>query len=480
LRGIKCLYSISWTGPPSSSISEDDEDYSGIFQLRNARTSLIDPQLHVYPIKSLRGISLPTATFCAQGLVYDRRYILLKLSANGTYRNMFVGEIPEMALFHCKLSASTENSWSHFTVDYRPPSPPTSGQKSPIEIPFSPNLDSPERINIEMHTESPTYPTYRMPDETNNWFSECFGYPVILAYLGDGLGINMENEKAKSWISSIKPLIPKPDSAINFSDSAALLLSSESSLEDLHPRLGGEKAVLEKFRPNIVVDGEGKAWDEDYWGEVKIVRNGLNIVLTSNCARCTSINVDLDRGKMGEGESGSLLKKMMKDRRIDPGHKWTPIFGRYGFPTQGGEIRVGDEVVVSRRNKEHTVWSEWYCTDNHYFANDDRWSDASADTCRRNRSVTKASPTLPPILRLSLPFYHVSGTQQRLPDNRQRSRTEATKQHRTARLSLPCRGNASCHGTLHAITYVCRVPLQTPGTISTPVPLLITPSYPLF
>jgi len=60
---------------------------------------------------------------------------------------------------------------------------------------------------------------------------------------------------------------------------------------------------------------------------------------------------------MGEGESGSLLKKMMKDRRVDPGHKWTPIFGRYGFPTHGGEIGVGDEVVVSRRNEKHTVWN---------------------------------------------------------------------------------------------------------------------------
>lgn len=169
----------------------------------------------------------------------------------------------------------------------------------------------------------------------------------------------MEDEKAKGWISAIKPILPKADSTINFSDGAALLLTSESSLEDLHPRLGGEKAVLEKFRPNIVVDGEGIAWDEDFWGEVKIGKVGLTVVLTANCARCTSINVDLDRGKMGEGESGSLLKKMMRDRRIDPGHKWTPIFGRYGFPTHGGEIRVGDEVVVTRRNKEHTVWSEF-------------------------------------------------------------------------------------------------------------------------
>jgi len=312
-------------------------------------------QLHIYPIKSLRGISLPTATICAQGLAYDRRYILLQPSANGTYNNMFVGIQPEMALFHCNLSSATS-----FEVAYHTPSPPislsTPSQSQGLEIPFSPDPASLKKINIEIHTD-PNYPAYRMPENINTWFSECFGYPVILAYLGDGLGIKLDGEKAQSWISAIKPIIPTPVSAINFSDGAPLLLTSESSLTDLHPRLGGEKAVLEKFRPNIVVDGEGKAWDEDFWGEVTVVRTGLSIVLTANCARCTSINVDLEKGRMADGESGKLLKKMMRDRRIDVGNKWSPIFGRYGFPTRGGEIEVGDEVVVSRRNKEHTVWN---------------------------------------------------------------------------------------------------------------------------
>lgn len=229
-----------------------------------------------------------------------------------------------------------------------------------IDIPFSPDVKPLEEVHIEIHTD-PNYPAYLMPKNFNTWFSESFGYPVVLAYLGDGLGIKRDDEKAQSWLPAIRPIIPKPDSVINFSDGAALLLASESSLEDLHPRLGGEKAVLEKFRPNIVVDGEGTAWDEDFWGEVKIVRTGLTIVLTANCARCISINVDLDRGKMAEGESGKLLKKMMKDRRVDKGNKWEPIFGRYGFPTQGGEIKVGDDVVVSRRNQERTVWSELGC-----------------------------------------------------------------------------------------------------------------------
>ncbi|KAG0650298.1 amidoxime reducing component 2 [Hyphodiscus hymeniophilus] len=312
-------------------------------------------QLHIYPIKSLRGISLPSATLCAQGLAHDRRYILLKPRDNGTYENMFVGIQPEMALFHCKLSSP-----STFTVEYHIPSPPltnqTPSQNSPIRIPFEPDY-SLQKINIELHA-SPSYPVHRMPDYMNQWFSECFGYEVILAYLGDGLGIEKKDEKAKQWLSTIKPRIPQQLDAVNFSDGAALLVTSEISLADLHPRLpDGEEAVLEKFRPNIVVDGEGTAWEEDFWAELTVRPSGVRIVLTSNCARCTSINVDLEKGRMGEGESGKLLKKLMRDRRVDSGNKWSPVFGRYGFPTQAGELRIGDEVLVSKRNEEHTVWN---------------------------------------------------------------------------------------------------------------------------
>ena len=325
--------------------------------LQEQRALLTSPQIYIYPVKSLRGISLPTANLCAQGLGYDRRYILLKIHPNGKYTSMFIGLQPEMALFHCKLSTPDT-----FTVEYHTPSPPvalpTASQQTILEMPLEPDATKLQKISIALHT-APDYPAYRMPDHINTWFSECFGYECIMAYLGDSLGVRMGDEREKAWMPKIKSILPKQVDQVSFSDGAALLVASESSMEDLHPRLpDGEKAVLEKFRPNIVVEGEGKPWDEDYWAELTLPRIGGKVVLTSNCARCTSINVDLEKGRMGEGESGKLLKKLMKDRRIDPGKRWEPIFGRYGFPTKGGEIRVGDEILLSKRNAEHTVFSE--------------------------------------------------------------------------------------------------------------------------
>ena len=92
--------------------------------------------------------------------------------------------------------------------------------------------------------------------------------------------------------------------------------------------------------------------------------------MTGNCVRCTSLNVDYTLGKPAEGEEGTMLKKLMRDRRVDAGSKWSPVFGRYGclVPPEedngegsGGyyvRVSVGDEVQVTRRNAERTVW-DW-------------------------------------------------------------------------------------------------------------------------
>ena len=135
---------------------------------------------------------------------------------------------------------------------------------------------------------------------------------------------------------------------------------------------------MSKFRPNIVLgsprgslasSGVIPAWDEDFWAELAIHPQRppyedvnlecYKILLTQNCARCRSINVEYDSGEFGDvnlpgGEEP--LKYLMKDRRVDPGSKWSPIFGRYGWLEGKASVKVtvGDRVEVVRRNEERT------------------------------------------------------------------------------------------------------------------------------
>jgi len=62
--------------------------------------------LYTYPIKSLRGVSLPSSSLTHHGLPYDRRFCLVQdlgETATQRYKPMFIAKIPRMALFTTEL-----------------------------------------------------------------------------------------------------------------------------------------------------------------------------------------------------------------------------------------------------------------------------------------------------------------------------------------------------------------------------------------
>ena len=291
---------------------------------------------------------------------------------NGNLENMTVTYWPELALFLQSI-----NSNGTFTVTYSPPD----GRSKSLEIQLEPDVAQLEVMDVTLH-QSPTK-AYKMPESVNAWFSECLGHDIMLSYIGLNrrpvLG-NLSPSAAqnggaatKSWLSSITGSIPNliaskdnEEEGLSFADCAAYLVITEESLRNVDSRLQeGTKMDVTKFRPNIVLSGSGEAYEEDYWGSITINVNkekednkATEIVLTQNCGRCVSINIDYSTGKAGTGEA-NVLKKLMKDRRVDKGHKYSPIFGRYGFLEAGDAgqtIAVGDEVTVSKTNKERTAF----------------------------------------------------------------------------------------------------------------------------
>lgn len=54
-----------------------------------------------------------------------------------------------------------------------------------------------------------------------------------------------------------------------FADGYPYLLASERSLQDLNECMK-TNVPMDRFRPNIVVEGASKPWDEDYWDQVAI------------------------------------------------------------------------------------------------------------------------------------------------------------------------------------------------------------------
>jgi uncharacterized protein YcbX len=227
---------------------------------------------------------------------------------------------------------------------------------------------------------------YDMGDTYNRWFSQRLGCEALLAYVGSNSRAVLGNLPPSSqqqpqepqpqgsgsgpslW-NSLRTFLPSPSTAgpaddslgIAFQDCAQLLLVTDASLSAASTRLPASEQPIDvtKFRPNIVVSGSAAAWAEDYWAEISIGNGHVVAALTANCARCRSIDVDYATGAFATGESGAVLKKLQTDRRIDAGTRYSPCFGRYGFfrgGDVGREVRVGDEVVVTRENEERTTF----------------------------------------------------------------------------------------------------------------------------
>ncbi|KAI9872947.1 MAG: hypothetical protein M1830_001034 [Pleopsidium flavum] len=284
--------------------------------------------------------------------------------------NMHIAYFPEMVLFlqDLKIPDPEDASTGKIIVTYQGPD---DDQSRNIEISVLPETSSLDVIEVTMH-RSPTK-AYDMGAQYNQWFSECFGYEVLLAYLGENLrpvlgnlspnAANGQTAKSSSWFTGITDNLPLLGSSkeeregITFADVAPFLVITEESIAEVSTRLPDDEEVdITKFRPNIVLSGSTTAYDEDFWGGIRI-RDDIDLVLTQNCARCKSLNIDYATGKPGIGETGTILKKLMKDRRVDPGMKYSPVFGRYGFLTkeaEGRTIAIGDEVTVTKRNSERT------------------------------------------------------------------------------------------------------------------------------
>jgi uncharacterized protein YcbX len=321
--------------------------------------------------------------------------------------NLHIGLRPALCLFSTNLipEADPTSIEVQYGLSHVFNQPLEAVEASTLSVPLVPNTNGLTQVTVTMHL-SPC-PAYDTGETYSEWFSCRLGYPVRLLYVGDyrrkvlgniGQGVgsgsthflhpslaampvillvgysSLPGDYTRLALTALlflasslifvrhrKRYLCKTQPMITFSDLAAYLVISKRSYQDVNDRLPEDEEMdITKFRANIVVSGARETYEEDFWAELRI-RRSIIMKLTQNCARCNSLNVDYATGKPGKTESGSVLKKLSKDRRVDLGMRWSPIFGRYGFLTQATDqtdlvvIKIGDEVEVTRLNSERTV-----------------------------------------------------------------------------------------------------------------------------
>ena len=264
-------------------------------------------QLYIYPIKSLGGIALDKVQVTDRGFQYDRRWMLVD------HQNLFISqrEVHQMALL--KPALTVEGIKVTHSV-----------KQSSHTIPFGVVKNEFAEVTIWDDTCTGQF----VSDEADEWFSSMLEIPCRLVYMPD----DTHRITDQRYTST--------DSITSFSDAYPFLLIGQSSLDDLNSKLS-ENLPMNRFRPNIVFTG-GQPHEEDMMHTFiigDITFHGVKL-----CARCVMTTIDQENGLSGKEPLKTLARYRSKNKKI--------MFGQNLSHEGLGEIKVGDELLVTKLNYE--------------------------------------------------------------------------------------------------------------------------------
>ena len=260
-------------------------------------------EIHVFPVKSLRGGSHKAATVDAIGLRGDRRWMVVDAAGQAVTQR----EIHAMALVQAEGTA-------HGVTLVAPGAPP-------LAVPI-PGPDAPARTVLlwRQHVAAVCAGA-----AAGAWLSRILQAPCALVYLAD--------ESART----IDPAYAAPTDRVSFADGFPLLLATRESLADLNARLS-LPISMQRFRPNLVIEG-APAWAEDKWRRIRIGSAVFRAV--KPCDRCIITTIDPETARPSPtGEPLHTLKTFRWD------NKGRVLFGQNLVPDGQGYVAVGDAVVI--------------------------------------------------------------------------------------------------------------------------------------
>jgi uncharacterized protein len=268
--------------------------------------------LHVYPLKSARGIDLPEAQVDAFGLALDRRMMLV--DPDGKFVSQ--RELPALATMTAIPGAA------FLTLRM--------GEQEMMVAP--PNEDLVPVILWNKAARARVAAA-----SVNERLSAWLGRPLRLVFLDRDTGLYASQDWAGEGVSTA------------FSDGYPVLITTTGSLADLN-RISlerGEKPVgMERFRPNIVIDCD-KPWAEDFWASLAI--GGITFDLVKPCSRCVITTQDQETGSRDGANPMPTMQyaRLSADRRVIG-----PLFGWNAVARQTGKLTIGDAVSVTRERPE--------------------------------------------------------------------------------------------------------------------------------
>ncbi len=257
-------------------------------------------ELHVYPVKSLRGIALSECEVLQRGIRWDRHWMLVDASG----RFLTQRQLPRMAL----VGTGVDGDGLTLAAAGMP------ALRVPLEA-------SAEPVNVTVWRD--TVLAHDVSAEADRWLSSFLGVACRI--------VRFPAEASRP----VDPAYGQAGDETAFSDGFPLLLTGEASLADLNRRLT-RPLPMARFRPNLVVAGAAP-FAEDAWRRIRV--GGLTLRVVKPCSRCIITTVDPARGEVdGDEPLRTLANFRQRGNKV--------YFGQNVIPDGGGTIRVGDRIEV--------------------------------------------------------------------------------------------------------------------------------------
>ncbi|CAG7855157.1 SubName: Full=Uncharacterized protein {ECO:0000313/EMBL:CCA71324.1}, partial [Serendipita indica DSM 11827] len=310
-------------------------------QRSRSTVSTIITRIFVHPIKSCRGTSVPaweSRGFSTTFVIVDKN----------THKTITAREIPKMVLIHPRIEETPKGQ----ILEIHFPSETTIGVVRTLGTSRRgcQELGKARRYSIWSHT-------------TDGYICESLEQGGLdpSGALSKYLERDVLLIPQRSYHDISSPPPRSPLSRGRVPDGYPILVASEESLVDVQTKLSLSAAGVEGwkingvagsgransswkgevFRPNVVVEGAGKPYAEE-WEEISFTtteRSGRasseygRMLLVSRCTRCQLPNIEPSTGIQHKHVPYKVLAKY---RRVDPAHPYTPCFGVNAVPQESG------------------------------------------------------------------------------------------------------------------------------------------------
>jgi uncharacterized protein YcbX len=270
-------------------------------------------QLWIYPVKSLTGIPLTSATLLTTGLAGDREWMLV--DADGLFLSQ--RKLPRMATIRTELrdGGLVLSSQGNGEIVIAQPN----GETRPVKV-WKSICDA-----------------FVASEEASEWLKQALATDAELHLV--------HFDKGRS-----RPTDPQRFGPYHtyFSDGAPYLSANLASLQALNQHLLMTQTApvdIQRFRPNLVLSGL-PAFAEHTYAYLRSTGGGAQLGLKDHCQRCSVITVDQSTGVASPTQHPFAA---LAELNSMPGKPKAPVFGvnTVLMDGEGWEIRCGDQWQAS-------------------------------------------------------------------------------------------------------------------------------------